>query len=41
MGIPEDHFRHILLPAFRKEKNAVQAHKKLYNVYSDDCLSER
>ena len=32
MGIPDGHFRHILLYYFRKGKNAVQARKKLYDV---------
>ena len=40
MGIPERHFRDILL-YFRKGKNEAQAHPKLCGVYSDECLSER
>ena len=41
MGIPEGHFRHILLFYFQKGKNAVQAHRKLCGVCGDECLSER
>ena len=39
--IPEDHFCHILLFYFRKEKNTAQAHRKLCGVYGDECSSER
>ena len=35
MKIPKGHFRHILLYYFRKGKNAVQARKKLYDVYGE------
>ncbi|XP_046837226.1 histone-lysine N-methyltransferase SETMAR-like [Vespa crabro] len=35
----KQHFRHILLFYYRKEKNAVQARKKLFNVYGEDVLT--
>ena len=35
------HFRQILLYYFRKGKNAVQAQKKLYDVYGEKSLTER
>ncbi|XP_068974748.1 histone-lysine N-methyltransferase SETMAR-like [Bombus flavifrons] len=35
------HFRHILLYHFRKGKNALQAHKKLYAVYENEASKER
>ena len=41
MQISDGHFRHILLYNFRKGKNAVQARKKLYDVYSEKSLTER
>ena len=41
MGIPDAHFRHILLYYFRKRKSAVQAWKNLYDVYSEKWLTER
>ena len=41
MKIPEGHFRKILLYYFRKGKNAVQARKKLYDVYVEKSLTER
>ena len=41
MEIPDGHFRHILLYYFRKGKNAVQALKKLHDVYSIKSLTER
>ena len=41
MEIPEGHFRHILLFYFQKGKNAAQTHRKLRDVYGDECLSER
>ena len=41
MEIPYGHFRHILLYYFRKGKNAVQARKKLYDVYGEKSLTER
>ena len=41
MEISEGPFRHILIFYFRKGKNATQAHRKLYGVYGDECLSER
>ena len=41
MEIPDGHYRHILLYYFRKGKNAVQARKKLYDVYGDKSLTER
>ena len=34
-------YRYILLFYFRKGKNAVQARKKLYDVYGKDCPTER
>ena len=34
-------FRHILLFYYRKGKNAVQARKKLSDVYGEDVLTER
>ena len=40
MEIPDGHFRHILLYYFRKGKNAVQARKKLYDVYGEKSLME-
>ena len=41
MEIPDGHFRHILLYYLRKGKNAVQARKKLYDVYGEKWLTER
>ena len=41
MEIPDCHFRHILLYYIRKGKNAVQARKKLYDVYGEKSLTER
>ena len=41
MEIPDGDFRHILLYYFRKGKNAVQARKKLYDVYGGKSLTER
>ena len=41
MEIPDGHFRNILLYYFRKGKNAVQARKKLYDVYGEKSLTER
>ena len=41
MEIPDRHFRYILLYYFRKGKNAVQARKKLYDVYGEKSLTER
>ena len=41
MEIADRHFRHILLYYFRKGKNAVQAQKKLYDVYGERSLTER
>ena len=35
------HFCHILLYYFQKGKNAVQARKKLYDVYGEKSLTER
>ena len=40
MEIPDFHFRHILLYYFRIGKNAVQARKKLYDVYGEKSLTE-
>ena len=41
MEIPDDHFRHILLYYLHKGKNAVQARKKLYDVYGGKSSTER
>ena len=41
MEIADSHFCHILLYYFRKGKNAVQARKKLYDVYGEKSLTER
>ena len=41
MEIPDGHFRYILLYYFQKGKNAVQARKKLYDVYGEKSLTER
>ena len=41
MEIPDGDFRHILLYYIRKGKNAVQARKKLYDVYGEKSLTER
>ena len=41
MEIPEGHFRHILLYYLRKGKHAVQARKKLFDVYGKKSLTER
>ena len=41
MEIPDGHFRHILLYYFRKGENAVQAQKKLYDIYGAKSLTER
>ena len=40
MEIPDGHFCHILLYYFRKGKNAMQAWKKLYDVYDEKSLTE-
>ena len=40
MEIPDGHFRHILLYYFRKGKNAMQARKKLYDVYGGKSLTQ-
>ena len=37
----KEHYRHILLFYFRKEKNASQTRKKLRAVYGDEALKER
>ncbi|EZA57113.1 Histone-lysine N-methyltransferase SETMAR [Ooceraea biroi] len=37
----KEHFPHILFYYFRKGKNAVQAHKKLRDVYGEDALKLR
>lgn len=37
----KQHFRHILLFYYRKGKNAVQARKKLTDVYGEDVLTIR
>ena len=36
-----EHYWHILLSYSRKGKNAVQARKKFYGVYGEDCLIKR
>ena len=41
MEIPDGHFHHILLYYFRKGKNALQARKKLHEVYGEKSLTER
>ena len=41
MEIPDGNFRHILLYYFRKNKNPVQARKKLHDVYGEKSLTER
>ena len=41
MEFPDGHFRHILLYHFWKGKNAVQAQKKLYDVYGEKSWIER
>ena len=41
MEIPDGHFPYISLDYFRKGKNAVQAQKKLYDVYGERSLTER
>ena len=41
MEIPDGHFGQILLYYFRKGKNAVQARKKLYDLYAEKSLTER
>lgn len=34
------HFRHLMLFYFRKSKNAVQATKKICNIYGDNAVAE-
>ena len=41
MEIPDGQFHQITLYYFRKDKNAVQARKKLYDVYGEKSLTER
>ena len=41
MEIPDGHFRDILLYYLWKGKNAVQARKKLYDVYGEKSLTKR
>ena len=41
MGVPDGYFRHILLYYFAKGKIAVQARKKLYDVYGEKSLTGR
>ncbi|CAK9826519.1 Histone-lysine N-methyltransferase SETMAR [Anthophora retusa] len=41
MESEKQHFRHILLFYYRKGKNAVQARKKLADVYGEDVLTVR
>ena len=38
MECKNEHFRHILLFYLRKEKNAVQAAKKIRDVYGEEAL---
>lgn len=40
MDILREHYRHISLFYFRKDKNVLQAWKKLRDVYGEDCLLE-
>ena len=40
MECKNEHFRHILLPYFRKGKKAAQDAKKLRNVYSEEPLKD-
>ena len=41
MESDKQHFRHILLFYYRKGKNAVQARKKLTDVYGEGVLTVR
>ncbi|CAK9827579.1 Histone-lysine N-methyltransferase SETMAR [Anthophora retusa] len=41
MESEKQHFRHILILYYRKGKNAVQARKKLADVYGEDVLTVR
>lgn len=41
MECKNEHFRHILLYYFRKGKKAAQVHKKICEVYGDNCITER
>ncbi|GFV04714.1 histone-lysine N-methyltransferase SETMAR [Trichonephila clavipes] len=41
MESDKQNFRHILLFYYRKGKNAVQARKKLIDVYGEDVLTVR
>ncbi|GFX16005.1 histone-lysine N-methyltransferase SETMAR [Trichonephila clavipes] len=41
MGSDKRYFRHILLFYYRKGKNAVQARKKLTDVYGEGVLTVR
>ena len=41
MEIPDGNFHNILLYYFRKSKNAMQAQKKLYDVYGEKSLTDR
>ena len=41
MEARNQHFRHILLFYYEKGKNAVQARRKLCDVYGEDVLTER
>ena len=40
MECKNEHFRHILLFYIRKGKNAVQAAKKLRDVYGEEALKD-
>ena len=41
MECKNEHFRHILLPYFRKRKNVAQAAKKLRDFYCEEYLKDR
>ena len=41
MECKNEHFRHILLFYFRKEKNAAQVTKKLRDLYGKEALKDR
>ena len=41
MNCKNERFRHTLLLYFRKGKNAVQAAKKLRDVYDEEALKDR
>jgi len=41
MECKNEHFRHILLFYFRKEKKIAEAHKEIREVYGINCITER